>query len=204
MSNPKDRAVQLALGMLRESDQYTQDAREGAPVGNSVVGSLLSTLHGVPRQYAEPAVVEALRILDCEPKQEGDVITLTRTGQPPLRFTGELLEESDGQIVNGKDHNRWHELAVYRTAGSKYVVKICYRTRWDGELDRDQAAIVEKPEAVAFALQDYDPCAPVGGYPAGDAYADKQARLMSDIRRRYDAQVSEILASSPEFAEEVE
>jgi hypothetical protein len=60
------RAVQLALVMLRGEPGYIADARAGAPVGNSVVGSLLSLLHGVPRQYAEPAVMQALAQLDRE------------------------------------------------------------------------------------------------------------------------------------------
>lgn len=196
-----DQAVAKAVELLRGNEKYIADAREGAPLGNSVIGSLMSLQHGIARQYAEQAVMEALRILDSEPSQDGDTITLKRTGKAPLRFTGELIKESDG---GSRDANRWHELAVYRTAKGKYVVRIAYRTRWQGELDRDTAEIVAKPNEVAAALEEYDPCSPVGGYPAGEAYADRQARLMNDIRRRYDAQVSELLASSPEFAEVVE
>lgn len=202
MSN--QRAVTIALELLRDSPEYTQDAREGAPIGNSVVGSLLSLQHQIPRQYGEAAVVEALRILDAEPQKDGVDITLKRTGKAPLRFKGELLEESEGERVGGRENNRWHELAVYRTPGGKYVVRIGYRTRWQGELGRDNAEIVAKPEEVAAVLRDYDPCAPVTGFPPGDAYAQKQARLMSDIRTRYEHQVSELLASSPEFAERVD
>jgi len=200
----QDQAVKIAVELLRGNETYIADARAGAPVGNSVVGSLLSIQHQIPRQYGEAAVVEALRILDGDPKQDGDVITLTRTGKAPLRFTGELLEESDGRIQGGKDHNRWHHLAVYRTGGNSYVVRIAYKTIWQGELDREITEIVGKPEAVAVVLRDYDPTSHVQGYPPGEHYAAKQARTLDDIRRRYDSQVSEILASAPEFAEEVE
>jgi hypothetical protein len=62
MSSP----TQIALALLRESPEYLEDAREGAPVGNSVVGSLLSLVHKVPRQYAEQAVLEAIGIIDRE------------------------------------------------------------------------------------------------------------------------------------------
>ena len=58
--------VRMALAMLRGSPEYLADARIGAPAGNSVVGSLLSILHRVPRQYAEPATLEAVRRLDAE------------------------------------------------------------------------------------------------------------------------------------------
>lgn len=58
--------TQIALALLRESPEYLDDAREGAPVGNSVVGSLLSLVHHVPRQYAEQAVRDAIAIIDAE------------------------------------------------------------------------------------------------------------------------------------------
>lgn len=201
--------IRLALELLRGSPEYIADAREGAPVGNSVVGSLLSLPpHSIPRQYAEQAVREALALLDREaeapgPEEDGETVTLRRSGQPPLRFRGELLAESDGERQAGKEHNRWHELAVYRTAGGQFVVRIAYRTRWEGELDRDAAEVTDAP-GVAAALRDYDPAAPVEGYPVGDAYAERQARLLADVRRRYEEQVSRILAADPEFAEEVE
>lgn len=58
--------VHLALDMLRDSPELIADARVGAPLGNSIVGSLLSLTHGIPRQYAEAAVLAALDILDGE------------------------------------------------------------------------------------------------------------------------------------------
>lgn len=129
-----------------------------------------------------------------------DQHTLARTGQAPLKFTGELLKESDDERHN----NRWHELAVYRTTGGRYVVRIAYRTLWQGELARYAAEVVGGPDGVSRVLRNYDPCGPVTGYPLGAAYAERQARLMADIRNRYNAQVSELLASAPEFAEEIE
>ena len=137
------------------------------------------------------------------PDNLGDTITLDRTGKAPLRFRGELLTELDDSRVGRKDQNRWYELAVYRTAAGSYVVRISYRTRWDGELDHDAAELIAEPRGVATTLQEYDPCSPVIGYPAGEAYAERQRRLEADIRRRYNSQVSELLASAPEFAEEV-
>ena len=61
-----ERETRLALALLRESPEYVEDARKGAPVGNSVVGSLLSVFHQVPRQYGEQAVRQALALLDAE------------------------------------------------------------------------------------------------------------------------------------------
>jgi hypothetical protein len=133
-----------------------------------------------------------------------DKIVLPRTGQAPLTFTGELLAESDGERVAGKEANRWHELAVYRTAGGKYILRIAYRTRWEGELSHDEAEVVAAPEGVGATLRGYNPTGPVQGFPVGDVYAERQGRLLADVRRRYNAQVSEVLESDPAFAEEVD
>lgn len=64
--------VALAAQMMRHNPEYLADAARGAPVGNSVVGSLISLLHGVPRQYAEPAVFEAARALRKPQRRKGD------------------------------------------------------------------------------------------------------------------------------------
>ena len=201
--------VSFCLSLLRESPEYVADAREGAPVGNSVIGSLLSLRHGVPRRVSEQAVLEALAILDREAEvgvvgADAEERTLPRSGEAPLRFRGVLLAESDGERQSGKEQTRWHELAVYRTVGGKFVVRIAYRTRWQGELDHDDAAIVDRADKVAAALREYDPTAHVGGFPPHASYAERQAWLLADIRRRYEEQTSEILAASPEFAEVVE
>jgi crotonobetainyl-CoA:carnitine CoA-transferase CaiB-like acyl-CoA transferase len=129
---------------------------------------------------------------------------LQRTGLAPLRFRGELLARSEGRIQNGRDHNRWHDLRVYRTAGGTFVVAIGYRTQWQGESDHDQAETCPEPGDVVTVLTTYDPTGPVTGYPAGDAYAEKQARLLADVRRRFEVQVSEILAANPAFAEVID
>ena len=84
-----DRATAIALQLLRDNEPYIDDARAGANLSNSVVGSLLSIQHGIPRQYAEEGVRAALAILDREGDvPEGDEFTLARSGMPPLRFHG--------------------------------------------------------------------------------------------------------------------
>lgn len=126
-------------------------------------------------------------------------ITLARTGRAPLAFTGELLAESDGERQAGREQNRWHDLAVYRTESGRYVARVGYRTKWEGELDRADAATLETPAEVAAWFTAHDPAAAVKGFPSGAAYAERQAKLLADVRGRYQAQVSEIL-SGPVFA----
>jgi len=64
--------VKAALKMLRSNPRYAADARAGAPLGNSVVGSLLSIEYRAPRWATERAVRQALAILDDEADDEDD------------------------------------------------------------------------------------------------------------------------------------
>jgi hypothetical protein len=133
-----------------------------------------------------------------------DTFTIDRSGLAPLTFTGQLLCESDGQFMAGQERNRWHDLAVYKTESNKYVLSISYRTRWQGEIERDYADVLVSPEEVRYSLANYRPTQYVRGYPDGEHYRDKQERLLQQIQLDYDYQVSEILGSSPEFSETVD
>lgn len=126
-------------------------------------------------------------------------VTLARSGQSPLRFEGELLAESDGERLAGAERNRWHELAVYRTQGGGFAVRIAYHSRWQGELESDFAAAASSPVAVELAFREYDPTAAVNGYPDDAIYAERQAKLLADIRQRYQYQVGEILTKLPDL-----
>lgn len=120
--------------------------------------------------------------------------TLRRSGQAPLRFSGELIaEESSHQSTGGGAlQYRWHEAAIYQ-AGRKYVLAISYRTVWQSEHDRDDAFVFDSPQEVGDALRDHDPLCAVNGFPPGEAYAEKQKRLESAIRDGYAAMVSRLL-----------
>jgi hypothetical protein len=132
-----------------------------------------------------------------------EIITLTRSGQPPLRFRGELLAESDGQRQANREHNRYHTVRIWRTVAGRYLLCIAYHTHFQGELDWQDAVALDTPGAVTDMLVGHEPCANLRGYPPGPDFAERQARLETDIRSRWEAQVSDLLASSPEFAEEV-
>lgn len=131
------------------------------------------------------------------------MITLTRSGDAPLTFSGELLAESDGQWHTGREQNRYHSLGIYKTDAGRYVVGVSYSTSWQGEVGRYVAHVAATPAELANWLRNFDPTAHVGGFPPGDAYAEKQRRLLADIRVRWESQVSEVLAD-PAFHEEVD
>ena len=65
-----EQLVQSALQMLRANPRYAADARAGARVNNSIVGSLLSIEYRAPRWATERAVRQALAILDEEDEDD--------------------------------------------------------------------------------------------------------------------------------------
>lgn len=117
---------------------------------------------------------------------------LERTGERWLVFEGELIAQSDGQWAAGKEQNRWHDLRLYRTAGGRYVVHVIYRTKWEGELDYSWAEIATVDE-FADVLRSYEPAINVQGFPDRPQYTTRQAALLAWIRRRYGAQVVDLL-----------
>ncbi len=129
--------------------------------------------------------------------------TIQRSGLPPLSFQGELIAEQEGKRQASREHNRYHDLAVYQTAGASYVLSITYATIWHGEVSHHFADVFQNEEQVASALLNYDPASHVQGFPPLPAFQSRQDRLLADIKARYEAQVSELL-SCAEFCEKVE
>lgn len=65
-------------------------------------------------------------------------ITLERTGQRPLVFTGELIKTESTRRHNS---SRWTDMSIYRTAGGKYVASMYHATCWQGEHDTCTAQV---------------------------------------------------------------
>lgn len=126
---------------------------------------------------------------------------LQRTGMEPLRFAADLIAESAGRHQGGRERNRWYDIRIYAISHTRYVVALEYHTQWQGELDHYAAVLVWGADKVAAVLRDYDPASCVIGYPAGEAYRERQEALLRDVTARYRAQVGEIL-DRDEFAAE--
>lgn len=126
---------------------------------------------------------------------------LTRTGLPPMAFSGEKLSEADSKQHQGPLQNRWHELAVYRTTGGKWVGAITFRTIWHGEHDRHTAEVADTPAELGRLLTDYDPTGEWEGYPGQPHYAEKQARTQAAVTDGYRRAVSDVFADIDDVAE---
>ena len=86
--------------------------------------------------------------------------------------------------------------------GGKFIVAISYPVEWEGENSYYHAEVVPDVSSAVKLIREYDPVAHVISYPPGERYADKQARLLAELRQRYASQVSELL-NRDEFAEAV-
>ena len=53
---------------------------------------------------------------------------IDRSGNVPLSFDGELISECIGRLRLNRSHNRYHDLAIYRTGEGRYIVAIQFKT----------------------------------------------------------------------------
>ena len=121
-------------------------------------------------------------------------IVLSRTGQGPLAFEGEMLSAATGKMASGKGRSRWHNLAVYQPAGGKYVVAILYETEWPGEHGHSLARVVDTAAEVPAVFREYDPSERV--HPLPDHYEKAkldQNRRINLLVQDYQQRVTEVL-----------
>lgn len=62
--------------------------------------------------------------------------TITRDGQPPLRFEGAII----GSASSCRVDTRGTDITIYRTKGGRFVAQVERWTRWQGESGSDSAA----------------------------------------------------------------
>lgn len=125
-------------------------------------------------------------------------VKLTRTGQRPLEFTGEIVAEADSRWSAGRENNRWHELALYKTESGKYVLAVDYQTQWEGEHNHHDAWILDSPVDVESILTSLDPCEHMESMPSAPQFQDKDQKRRQILTWNYKNAVSELLSELPE------
>ena len=65
-------------------------------------------------------------------ENEMEVITLERTGLPPIRFTGTKI--GSGSTAT-HDSTRWTTVHIYRSKGGKWLAQVRHITQWEKEHD---------------------------------------------------------------------
>lgn len=182
------------------AERIILDARAALAKGDT--GGVRSPLTVVAETALVPDALrrDAIAILA---QIDGEEFTLARTGDAPLRLRGVLLAEGDSERRGGNDTTRHHELAVYRTGSGRYVVRIAYRTTWQGEGERLLAIICDTPDDVIACVRGHDPVPPGIGLPPGEHFAAKQVRIEESLRSRWGVLASQVLAKCG-FSERVE
>jgi hypothetical protein len=127
--------------------------------------------------------------------------TLTRTGQAPIRFEGELVAEASSRSHEGGPlQNRWHEIEIFLTECGRVLAHVEFCSRHQGEFHHHTVVDVLSPRPLSLSswLQSYDYRTGWQGYPSGEHYAERQARIEQAIGDGYRRAVSEVLAEFPE------
>ena len=132
-----------------------------------------------------------------------DRITLERTGQAPIAFTGSLIAEASGRTINApaaQDNSDWWDISIYQTdapeSAAPYVVAINYTNDHRGRIATQQfASCTDDPAGV---LGEYDPLSVLRGFPPGPQYSERQKHLEKNCRVQYDMLVSSVLKLFPE------
>ena len=135
-------------------------------------------------------------------------IIIQRTGQPPLRFAGELIAAASSQQEHGNRRHRWHEVRLYVIWDtsrsfwtSQRVAEVEYISRWsstnkDPELGRRWAVVCDQAELPA-RLAEYQPVEDVtGGYPPIPRFEQQQARLLMAVATGFREAVGAALAQA--------
>lgn len=123
--------------------------------------------------------------------------TLPRTGDRPVRFTGEIIALASTRPHQGPCENRWWDLALYRTEVGQYVAAIGYHTQWQRELGRYDAYRCEDAQAVTAALRGHDYLGQVPRLPAGygEREISREQQRLGMLSRCWEAGITEILSA---------
>jgi hypothetical protein len=115
---------------------------------------------------------------------------LARTGDIPLKLTGTKLVSMSTQFSNGKDRNRWHVVTVYES--TRMVAHIEWCSTWEGESQHSTCLIADDLESLADHIREYDPLKHLMGFPDGQQFEKKQARLENAIASDWDSMLSDL------------
>lgn len=119
-------------------------------------------------------------------------------------FVGEIASSGTSKQAGGRDHNRWHEITVYKTIDNDVVVIVRYRTQWQGEMEHSQAERFKTNAEAARFLEAYSwPNMGSIGWPPLPDYERKQERLMADLKLGWSNLVGEVLHELPGAEEAV-
>lgn len=115
--------------------------------------------------------------------------TMTRPGLPPLRFDGYVLGRAFTKV--GK---REYLACVYRTDNAALVLSVAFNSEWERETGYNWVAVAQDVPELVAQYKSWDPIPAGVGFPVGEAYAEKQKRLVAELKAAFDASISEAFA----------
>lgn len=128
---------------------------------------------------------------------------IARDGAAPLTFAGQLLATQSSRGDGALEH-RWHNIDVYLTRGGKWIGRVQYSTRWEGEYSHTAAQVFDDARGLADWLAKLDPTAHVVGFPPAPHYTARQQKMIAEIRDGYARAVGWLLAEITPAAEVID
>ena len=126
--------------------------------------------------------------------------TVPRTGLPAIKSIGEQLGHVTGKNFKlCAKRSRWHEIAIYRTSSSRYIVHVAFKCTTEHDLPNDQARVFDSPIDAAAFLWEFDCTAAVRGWPL-DRHAAEDSKLREALENCFDQMVAELCVKIPDFA----
>jgi len=142
----------------------------------------------------------ALGLLDQFEPGDPDKITLDRTGDRPLVFSGRWLREGSTRLIGtteNKPHPDFWTIRIFQVCepdkfnGARYAVAIEYSTTIKKTPSIQQT--VELTSDPSEVMTRYNPLAVLRGFPKAPEYAQRQAYLESSSKLQYGQLVSQML-----------
>jgi hypothetical protein len=110
------------------------------------------------------------------------MITLQQTGETPIEFEGELINDWSNKLMNGVERTRFHEINLYSHDDGGYVYAINWISQWRGESNITVVGDCDTKEEFIKILEKINPIEHLKGYPKSDHYNAKQRSLEDLIK----------------------
>jgi hypothetical protein len=81
---------------------------------------------------------------------------LDRTGDAPVKFTGELIAEGSSFADEGPRSLSWHEVDIYKTLAGRWIGQIYYRGGHFGGGDESWVFVANSHDDLRIELLNYE------------------------------------------------
>lgn len=115
--------------------------------------------------------------------------TIQRTGLAPLIFEGDLIAGSGASEPDGK---RGYDVCLYRAESGSLVLAAWFQSEWDREPEYSWGAFGANLLQLEEQRLQWKVVPADVGFPIGERYTEKQARLVASLEDAFGRAVSDV------------